>query len=82
MRSAELLCDIGSTVAADLLAVVYDDIIGISAEDAGRLILLEDYTVSVDEDLNAFARCEAEGSSCFDGKNKSSEFVDLSYDSE
>jgi len=76
-----MACEISRTLTADLLAVKYDHVVGVSAENTGGLVFLEDNAVSVNEDFYAFSCGESECSSCFDGKNKSSELVDLSYDS-
>ena len=81
MGSVVLLSQLFDAIAADLLASEDDNVVCVSAENAGGLILLEDYAVSVNEDLPAFSGGESEGSSGFNGEHKSAQFVDFSYDS-
>jgi len=67
-------------VRADVLASVVFDISAVAAEDAGRLILLENNGFAIDIDFDSVLLCDVERAAQFDGQNDSAELVDLSDD--
>ena len=68
------------TIRADELALEICYVACVVAEDAGRLILLEDDLVLVNEDIDCVAVLDVHCVSDLDREYYSAEFVDLSYD--
>ena len=58
-------------VRADVLASVVFDISAVAAEDAGRLILLENNGFAIDIDFDSVLLCDVERAAQFDGQNDS-----------
>ena len=68
--------------AADLLVLEVDDVFGVSAENAARLILLQYDLISVYEHLKRILGVDIHIASCFNGDDDSSEVIDMTNDSE
>ena len=73
--------DLLQTFCADILSANCDNIFCVAAENASRLILFQHDVVAVDEDFDRIFMTNVECSAKFDGKNNSSELIDLSHDS-
>ena len=67
-------------VGADALAAVVLDVPAITAEDAGRLVLLENNGLAVDIDFDSVLLRNVECTAQLDGQNDSAELDDLSDD--
>ena len=67
-------------VGADVLASVVFDISAVAAEDAGRLILLENNGFAIDIDFDSVLLRDVQRAAQLDGQNDSAELVDLSDD--
>ena len=75
--SSELRLQLFNTCRANTLAVEIYNIICVVAENACRLILLQNNSVAVCEDLNSVLLLNIQHLSDFNGKNDSSEFIYL-----
>ena len=67
-------------VGADVLAAVVLDVPAVTAEDAGRLVLLENNGLAVDIDFDSVLLRDVQRAAQLDGQNDSAELVDLSDD--
>ena len=65
---------------ADVLALVVDNVLCVVAENAGRLILLEDNGGLVNINLEGVLLGDVQSSAKLDGQDDSAEAVHLSYD--
>ena len=68
------------TALADKLALVFNEVLCLAAEDAVGLMLLEDDAVALYIDFNGVLFGQIEGSSHFNGQNDSSKLVELTND--
>lgn len=69
-------------LAANLLVLEVDDVLGVSAENAARLILLQYDLISVYEHLERILGVDIHIASCLNGDDNSSEVIDMTNDSE
>ena len=67
-------------VGADVLAAVVLDVPAVTAEDAGRLVLLENNGLAVDIDFDSVLLRDVQRAAQLAGQNDSAELVDLSDD--
>ena len=67
-------------VGTDVLAAVVLDVPAVTAEDAGRLVLLENNGLAVDIDFDSVLLRDVQRAAQLDGQNDSAELVDLSDD--
>ena len=72
---SELLLELIQTFGANTLAVEKYDVVGVVAENAGRVVLLENDTVIIGENLNGILYFDVHCLSDFDRKNDSSQLV-------
>ena len=66
--------------AANVLVLVVDDVFGVTAEDAGGLILLQDDRRTINIDFQCVFLDDVEGSAQFDRKDDASQFVNFTND--
>jgi hypothetical protein len=74
---SERLLDLFEAILADALSVKENDVVSISAENAGRLIFLKDYLVVVGEYLKRVLFSNVHGLSDADREHDSSKLVYL-----
>jgi hypothetical protein len=65
---------------ADVFATKMCDIVGVTAENAGWLVLFQDNFFLVNVDLQRVFFCDAQGAAQFDRDYHPAELVHLSYD--
>ena len=75
-----LILELVEAGLADVLALVVHNILRVVAEDAGRLILLEDDSRLINIDLERVLLSDVQSSAKLDGQDDSAEAVHLSYD--
>ena len=68
-------------LGADVFTVEYYDILGIIAENAGGLVLLQDNGRTIHVDFKRILFCYVKGTAQFDGKNDAAQLVHFSHDS-
>jgi hypothetical protein len=69
------------TVGAYILTLIDHHVLGIIAENAGRLVLFQDNGSAVHIDLERVALRDVQGTAQLDGQHDASEFVYFTYDS-
>ena len=74
----QFFLDLIETSGADALAVEEDDIIGVVAEDAGRMIFLKDDAIIIGEDLDGILDLDVHGFADLNGEHDSAQLVDFS----
>ena len=74
---SELLLHLFNARGANTLAVEINDIVNVVAENAGRLILLQDDAVVVGKDFNGVLLLDVQNFADLDGEDDSSQLVDL-----
>ena len=80
-RPSELCLDLLEAVGTDTLVIEINNVVSVSAKNAGGLILFKDYLIIVGKYLNGVLDINVHYFSDLNGENYSSELVDLSYDS-
>ena len=73
-------CEFADAVGADVLALEGAYTLGVSAEDAGRLILFEDDRVGIRIDFQSILFANLQSSPQFDRKNDASQLIDFAND--
>ncbi len=75
----KLVLDLLETLGTDSLTVKENDIVGISAENAGGRILLKNDSFIVDKDFNGILYVDIKRTADLDGEHDSSELINAAY---
>ena len=76
---SEVFFDLLNASRANSFVAKIDDVLSTSAENTGGLIFLKYYFVIVDENFDGVLFLDVEDLTYLDGKNDSSECVDLTH---
>ena len=80
-KISKLFLKLFDTSGANALAVKINDIVNVVAEYASGLILLKDYLIVIGENFDSVLGLYIQNVTDLDGKNDSSEFIDLTNNS-
>ena len=81
LQTLYLLLEGIDALSADTLAAEIDNVLGVIAENASRLVLLQDYSVVVREYLHGVLLLDIKYLSDFDGQDYSAKLINSSDDS-
>lgn len=78
---SDRLGELADAILADQFALEVGNVVGISAEDAGRFILFENDLVLVYKNFNGVLAVDIHGVTNFNRENDTTKFIDLAYNS-
>lgn len=79
-QNSSLCLELLEALGADVLTLEVDDILGVVAEDASRMILVKNDVVAFNEDLESILLGDVKSTAQLDGEHDAAEFIYFSYD--